>query len=234
MPEFVPFPNPLTNSGEYGHAAVQRDNGVHKLREKYSLPNPGTSKQSGLAASDEGKEQIHHLDAGFKNSTHGFRFVERSRLGQNVAKLTGRERRFPVQGFPKYVQDPTEAIRSHGNVDGRSRIEHWHATTQSACSMQGDGAYVALVEMLIDLKGVCLMVHHCAQCLVHRRKSITRDVDHRTAHFGDDSNRVMIVVNSSFWLQSHLALTSCENQSLLLIRSLPVLSLKLPHAEVKL
>jgi hypothetical protein len=159
MPEFVPFPNPLTDPGEHGHAAVQRDNGVHKLREKYGLPNPGPPKQSGLAASDEGKEQIHYLDTGFKDSTHGFRFVERRRLRQNVAKLMGREKRSPVQGFPKYVQDPTEAIRSHGNMQRRSRIEHWHATTQSACSMQGDSAYVALVEMLIDLKGVCLMIY---------------------------------------------------------------------------
>ena len=44
-------------------------------------------------------------------------------------------------------------------MHGRSRIEHEHATTQSAGSMQGDGAYVALVEMLIDLENVCLMVH---------------------------------------------------------------------------
>jgi hypothetical protein len=45
---------------------------------------------------------------------------------------------------------------------------------------------------------------------VHGRKPIARDVDDRATHFGDDPNRVMIVVESSFWSQSHLALTIVE------------------------
>ena len=68
---------------------------------------------------------------------------------------------------------------------------------------------------------------------MHGRKPIARDVDDRATHFGDDSNRVMIVVKSSCWSQSHLALTILKPQSLLLIQSLPVLPPEPPRAEAE-
>ena len=63
QPEVVAFAGPLADAGEHRVAAVGAGDAGDQLGEDHRLAQAGPAEQAGLAAADERRQQVDHLDA---------------------------------------------------------------------------------------------------------------------------------------------------------------------------
>ncbi len=66
QPQVGPFAGSLADAGEHRVTAVGAGDAGDQLGENDRLAQAGPAEQAGLAAADERREQVDHLDAGFE------------------------------------------------------------------------------------------------------------------------------------------------------------------------
>ena len=65
-PQVGAFAGPLADAGEHRVTAVRAGDAGDELGENDRLAQTGAAEQAGLAAADERRQQVDHLDAGFE------------------------------------------------------------------------------------------------------------------------------------------------------------------------
>jgi len=63
--------------------------------------------------------------------------------------------------------------------------------------MQGYGADIAFIQVLVYFEQVGFMIHGSTKGLAQRRQFITIDDDHRTMHLGNPANFIHITLGLS-------------------------------------
>ena len=75
----------------------------------------------------------------------------------------------------------------------RSCVVDRHTTTQAGGTMQGDGADMLLIKVLVNFEQIGFVIEVCAQCLTQRGQLVTGNDYNRSMDFGDcaDWNELM-------------------------------------------
>ncbi len=71
----------------------------------------------------------------------------------------------------------------------RSRVVDRHAATQAGGTMQGDGADMLLIKVLVNFEQTGFVIHPGVQGLAQGRQLAACNNDNRTVDFGDYSDR---------------------------------------------
>ena len=118
------------------------------------LAQAGPAEQAGLAAADERRQQVDHLDAGLEHLGLGRQVGERGRRrgGSANASLASTGPR-PSIGSPSRLNTRPSVALPTGTVTGRAGVDALHAADQAVGAAQGDAADAAAAEVLLHLAG---------------------------------------------------------------------------------
>ena len=185
MPQLVALADALAHPGEHRHPLVQTHDGVHELHDQHRLADPGATEQAGLAPTDEGAQEIDHLDAGGQQVADPGRLRQGWRGGDDGAEARRYQRRPAVQRPAEGIQQASQAVGRDRHLERAAGIEDRHLPPQTAGAVQGDGAGALFVQMPIDLEGIAFAVLADIERPVQWGQAGAEDVDDRSMDFLD-------------------------------------------------
>ena len=155
LPEFeqqlVPLARALADAGEHRDAGMALDRGADQLHDEHGLADPGAAEHRGLAAGDERREQIDHLDPGMENLARAALAIERRcRRMDRPAFDVRRQRRTTIHGLADRVEQPPEHRVADRRADRCPEGARSGATPQPGCAVQSHGAHGYEVKMLLN------------------------------------------------------------------------------------
>ena len=89
------------------------------------------------------------------------------------------------------VQKPPKAFRRHRDMERRSGVVNRHAPPEAGTSVQGDGAHMIFINMLVHLKEIGFVVESGAQGLSQGRQSIAGNDHYRSMDLGNFTDRYL-------------------------------------------
>src|SRR2546428_13275060 len=95
------------------------------------LPRPGPAEDRGLAAFEEGADEVDDLDARLEDLRRCRLVHERRRLPVDRIAPDALHGTFSVDRLADDVEEPTEGLRPHRDGDRTAGVEDLHATTES-------------------------------------------------------------------------------------------------------
>src|SRR5207248_8904356 len=117
------------------------------------LADAGAAEQPRLAALAVGLQQVHDLDAGLEHLDLRRLVLEGGRRPVDRIRLGGLQRGALVHRLAHDVEDAAQRLLADWNGDRRAGVAHHHAAGEPVGGGHGDGAHLALAEMLGDLQG---------------------------------------------------------------------------------
>ena len=106
----------------------------------------------------------------------------------DVAVLRRQDRVARVQGFAEYVEQPPQAVRRHGHVQGRARVVDGHAPVKAAAAVEGDRPHLVLVDVLVHLEKAGFAVQVGPQGLAQRWEGVAGDDRHGAVDLRDHAD----------------------------------------------
>ena len=152
-PEARAFAGPLADAGEHGVTAVGRCDAGDELGENDRLAETGTAEQAGLAAADERREQVDHLDARFEQFGLRRKVAERRRLAVDRPVFVGIDRAAAVDRVARDVEHAAERGLADGHLHRLARVEAILAADEAVGAAEGDAADAAAAQVLLHFAG---------------------------------------------------------------------------------
>lgn len=126
---------------------------VDKLLNQDGLADTGTAEETNLATTRVRGEQVDDLDTGLEDLGRGRLVNVRGRVGVNREVLDGLDRATLVDRLADNVDDATEAARSDGDLDGRTRVDDVLATDETLGTCLGDRRVSFVSIVIADSRG---------------------------------------------------------------------------------
>ena len=150
--EIVAFAGTLTDAGEDGEATVRFRDVVDEFENDDGLADAGTAERTGLAALDEGADEVDDLDAGLENLGLGVLLDERGGRAVNRVALGVRDRALAVDRRAGDVENAAEHAFADGHRDRRAGVDDRPAAHEALGGGHRDGAHDAFAEMLLHFE----------------------------------------------------------------------------------
>ena len=177
QPEVVAFAGPLADAGEDGEPpwalAMRAINSVRMT----VLPSPAPPNKPGLAAADERRQQVDHLDARLEDFRLRREIGDRRGVAVDGPVFFGAGRgRSPSIGSPSRLKTRPSVALPTGTRDRGAGVDAVHAADHAVGVAQGDAAHAAAAEVLLDLAGEvglhALLLGHDLHGVVDRRQMV--------------------------------------------------------------
>ena len=153
QPEVVALAGPLADAGEDGIAAVGAGDARDQLGQDDGLAQAGPAEQPGLAAADEGRQEVDHLDAGLEDFRLRRQVGHRRRLAVDGPMVLGLDGAAAVDGLAHQVEDAAERGLAHRHLDRSTGVDAVHAADHAVGVSQGDAADATAAEVLLHFAG---------------------------------------------------------------------------------
>ena len=166
------------------------------------MPSPAPPNKPGLAAADEGRQEVDDLDARLEQLGLGRQVGDRGRIAVDRPPLVDLDRAAVVDGLAQQVEDASEGRLSHGDRQRPARVDAVHAADQAVGAAHGDAADVPAAEVLLDLADEVqfypLVVAVDLQGVVDRRQLVLGElhVEDRADHLDDVADVAVGLRNS--------------------------------------
>ena len=150
QPQVGPFAGSLADARKHRVTAVRAGDAGDQLGQNDRLAQTGTAEQSGLAAADEGGQQVDHLDAGFEQFGLGRQIVERRGVAVDRPVVGRLDRPAAVDRIAHQVEHAAERGGTDRHLHRRAGVDAIHASHHAVGASQGHAAYAAAAELLLD------------------------------------------------------------------------------------
>ena len=153
QPQVVALAGPLADAGEDGKAAVGAGDPGDQLGEDDGLAQAGPAEQPRLAAADERRQQVDHLDAGLEDFRLRREVGHRRGLAVDGPIVLGLDGPAAVDRLAHQIEDAAQGGLADGHLDRRAGVEAVHAADHAVGVAQGDAADAAAAEVLLHFAG---------------------------------------------------------------------------------
>ena len=150
--EVVALARALADAGEHGVTAVLTRDVVDQLLDQHRLAETGAAEEADLAAADERREQVDHLDARLEDLDLRRQLRELRRLAMDRPALDVRRRRLLVDRLADDVPDAPERLLAHRHGDRPTGIAHLEPAREPVGRVHRDGADAIVTEVLLHLR----------------------------------------------------------------------------------
>ena len=116
------------------------------------LADAGATEQADLAALEEGLDEIDDLDAGFKHLGAGGLLIEGRRKAMDRHALLRVDGSEVVDRLADDVHHAAQRLLAHGNADGTTQIDGFHAAHHALGGLHGDATDAAFAEVLLHFE----------------------------------------------------------------------------------
>ena len=151
-PEVVALAGALADSGEDGEAAVLRGDVVDEFLDDDGFADARAAEEAGLAALEEGLDEVDDLHAGLEHLLAGRLLVEGRRLAVNGHALGGLDRAELVDRLADHVEHAAQRFAAHGHGDRAAEVDGIHAAHHAFGRFHGHAAHAPLAQVLLHLK----------------------------------------------------------------------------------
>ena len=117
------------------------------------LAQPGPAEQSGLAAADERRQQVDHLDAGLEQFGLGREVGHRRRVAVDRPVVVGVDRAAAVDRLAEQVEHAAQRGLADRHLDRRAGVDALHAADHAVGAAQGHAADAAAAQVLLHFAG---------------------------------------------------------------------------------
>ena len=145
-----------------GHIADQ-------LLNKHGLTHTGAAEQADLAALGIGRQQVHHLDAGFQNLRGGHHIGEGRCAPVNWHPLR-HHRPLAVDGITHHIEHTAQGGFTHGHGHGGAGVHGGAAPVNTVGGEQGQAAYRVRSKLLHGLHDHLAVLQLDLDCIVNVRQ----------------------------------------------------------------
>src|SRR6185312_645468 len=119
--QLVSFARALADPGEDGYTRMPLDRRTNELHDEHGLADTRTTKHRGLAALDQGREQVDGFDARVEALQGSAAPLERGSFRvDGPARDVGRESRTAVGSLADYIQQPPEHRLADRHANGQT------------------------------------------------------------------------------------------------------------------
>ena len=153
QPQVVAFAGPLADAGEHGGTAVGGGDAGDQFLEDDRLAQSGAAEQPGLAAADEGRQQVDDLDARLEDFRLRREVGDRRGIAMDGPVLFGVDGAAIVDRFAQQVEDAAQRGLAHRHADRSAGVDAGHAADHAVGAAQGDAADAAAAKLGLDLAG---------------------------------------------------------------------------------
>ena len=189
LPSRVRSPTPR----EDGYAAVLASNVVDQLLDQHRLAEAGAAEEADLAAGDERRQQVDHLEAGLEHFDPRRELGELRRIAVNRPALRVlRDIRLLVDGLADHVPDAAERQVADRYRDRAAGVFHFETAREAVGRVHRNGADPVVAQVLLHLgdDGARLLPvlrrDVDAECGVDLREAFREDdVDHDALDLDD-------------------------------------------------
>ena len=150
--QVVAFAGALAHAGEHRQAAVLLGNVVDELHDEHGLAHAGAAEQADLAALGIGADQIHHLDAGFKDLRGALLLLIGGCGTVDGPALLGFGGGAVVHRLAQQIENTAKACLAHGNGNGAAGVRGGNAALQAVGAAHGDTANHIVADVLRHLR----------------------------------------------------------------------------------
>ena len=181
--EVVPLTRPLADACEDGVALVLARHVADQLLNQDGLAKPRAPEQADLAALDERRDQVDHLQTGLEDLGRRLKVLEAGRVAVDRPAFVGLDRRVRVDRLTEHVEDSSQRGLPDRHGDRCTSVDHVDAARDPVRRIHGDGADAVVAEMLLNLaintpSGPSSTGTGDLQCRVDPGTVRERDVDH--------------------------------------------------------
>ena len=150
--EVVALTRALAHPTEHRPTAVALGDVVDQLLDDHCLADAGAAEEPDLSALDEGRDEIHDLDARLED--FGLR-LERCKVGalavDRPAQGIGRDRRAIVDRFAEHVENAAERGSPDRHRDRTAGVDRLHAPLDTVRRRHADRAHLVAADVLLHL-----------------------------------------------------------------------------------
>ena len=150
--QVVALAGTLAHAGEHGDAAVLLGHVVDQLHDQHGLAHAGAAEQADLAALGIGADQIHHLDAGFKDLRGALLLLIGGCGTVDGPALLGFGGGAVVHRLAQQIENTAKACLAHGNSNGAAGVRGGNAALQAVGAAHGNAANHIVADMLRHLR----------------------------------------------------------------------------------
>src|SRR5215472_13693122 len=152
QPEVVAFARAFAHASKHREPAVLLGNVVDQLHDDDGLSYAGTTKQSDLAALQEGLDQVDHFHAGFEHLGGRRLLVKQGRRTMNGQAFLEFDRTQLVDGFADYVHHASQRAAAHGHGNRPTLIDDLHAAHHPVSRLHSHAAHPAFAQVLLHFE----------------------------------------------------------------------------------
>ena len=184
------FADALTDAREHRDALVDRRDGPDEFHDQHRLAHPGAAEQSGLATAYEGAEQVYYLYAYRQYFLCSAHLMQRMFQSVDAVDRCAGKGRLPVQRRAKNIHHPAEHFRPHRHLQWCTVVEDGQTAAEAGTAVQGNGAHVVFVKVLVHLKQYFLVADQGIQGPPQRRHLLAADDYHGALYLVDVTYRL--------------------------------------------
>ncbi len=122
-PQVGPFARSLADAGKHRVTAVRAGDARDQLGKNHRLAQPGPAEQPGLAAADERREQVDHLDAGLEDFGLGREIGDLGSVAMDRPELLGIHRPAVIDRLAEQIEYAAERFLADRYGDRRAGID---------------------------------------------------------------------------------------------------------------
>jgi hypothetical protein len=161
---------------------------MHELHDQHGFTDSGATEQPGFTPFDKGAQQVNDLDPGLQHLTYTYRLLQRKWTAMDIAELPGYQGIAIIQRLAEDIQQAPQAFGRYRNMQRRPCVINSHTPVQTGASVQGKGAHMLLVEVLMDFEQVGLVIEPGTQGLSQRWQRIAGDDGYRAVDLRNHTN----------------------------------------------
>ena len=151
-PEVGAFAGSFADAGEDGVSAVLLGDAGDEFLNDDGFAQAGPAEQTGLAAAKERREQVDHLDAGFKHLGLGREICKFRRLAVDRPAFWHVDGAAIVDRFAEKIEDSAQSFLPDRHGQGPAGIDDIHSAAQAVGAAQSDSADAAAAQVLLRLR----------------------------------------------------------------------------------
>ncbi len=164
---------------------------VDQLHDDHGLADPGTAKQTNLAASRIGRQQVYDLDPGDQDFGLGRLIGECRRRPVDRQATVGYDRAAFVDRLTDDVENTAQGFRTDRHHDRAARINHLGAANQPVGRVHRNRAHDVFAELLRHFEDQCPAAVIEVQRAQDRRKlAFKMDIDDGTDDLRNRANTI--------------------------------------------
>ena len=123
QPQVGALAGPLADAGEHRVAAVRAGDAGDQLGEDHGLAQAGTAEQARLAAADERRQQVDHLDAGLEHFGLGRQLGQVGSIAVDRPIVVGVDRAAAVDRLADQVEHAAQRGLADRHLDRRAGVD---------------------------------------------------------------------------------------------------------------